>query len=84
MLGVTSFCVQMHPGAAAFWRVYFWVYSVFDVGVLFLDEEEWGMAGLTDTEIKRAKAAGKAYSLGDGGGLYLWVKPTGGKLWRWS
>jgi integrase len=42
------------------------------------------MAGLTDTEIKRTKAAEKAYSLGDGGGLYLWVKPTGGKLWRWS
>jgi integrase len=42
------------------------------------------MAALTDTEIKRAKAAEKAYSLGDGGGLYLWVKPTGGKLWRWS
>ena len=42
------------------------------------------MAGLTDTEIKRVKAAEKAYSMGDGGGLYLWVKPTGGKLWRWS
>jgi integrase len=42
------------------------------------------MAGLTDTEIKKAKAAEKAYSLGDRGGLYLWVKPTGGKLWRWS
>ena len=22
--------------------------------------------------------------MGDGAGLYLWVKPTGGKLWRWS
>jgi integrase len=42
------------------------------------------MSGLTDTEIKRAKATEKAYSMGDGGGLYLWVKPTGGKLWRWS
>jgi integrase len=42
------------------------------------------MSGLTDTEIKRAKAAERAYSMGDGGGLYLWVKPTGGKLWRWS
>ena len=42
------------------------------------------MAGLTDTEIKRAKATEKAYSMSDGGGLYLWVKPTGGKLWRWS
>ena len=35
------------------------------------------MSGLTDTEIKRAKATEKAYSMGDGGGLYLWVKPTG-------
>jgi hypothetical protein len=43
-----------------------------------------GMAGLTDTEIKRAKATERAYSIGDGGGLYLWVKPAGGKLWRWS
>ena len=42
------------------------------------------MSGLTDTEIKRAKATEKAYSMGDGGGLYLWVKPTGRKLWRWS
>jgi integrase len=42
------------------------------------------MARLTDTEIKRAKATEKAYSMSDGGGLYLWVKPTGGKLWRWS
>src|ERR1035438_451969 len=83
MLGLTSFCVQMHPGAAAFWRVYFWVYSVFEVGVLFLRGGE-GMAGLTDTEIRKSKAAEKAYSMGDGGGLYLWVKPTGGKLWRWS
>ncbi len=42
------------------------------------------MSGLTDTEIKRARTREKAYSVGDGGGLYLWVKPTGGKLWRWS
>ena len=42
------------------------------------------MSGLTDTEIKRAKTTERAYSIGDGGGLYLWVKPTGGKLWRWS
>jgi hypothetical protein len=41
------------------------------MGVLFL---EWGgmdMAGLTDPEIKRAKAAKKAYSMSDGGELYL-------------
>ncbi len=39
---------------------------------------------LTDTEIKNAKAKTKAYSKADGGGLYLWVTPAGGKLWRWS
>jgi integrase len=39
---------------------------------------------LTDTEIKKAKSREKAYSMGDGGGLYLWVTPAGGRLWRWS
>jgi len=53
------------------------------VGVRFL---EWGgmdLAGLTNKEIRKAKATEKASSMGDGGGLYLWVKPTGGKLRRW-
>ena len=39
---------------------------------------------LTDTEIKRAKVKEKAYSLNDAGGLYLWITPAGGKLWRWA
>ena len=39
---------------------------------------------LTDTEIKKAKAKEKAYSLNDSGGLYLWVTPPGGRLWRWA
>lgn len=39
---------------------------------------------LTDTEIRRAKAMEKAYSMSDGGGLYLWITPAGGKLWRWG
>jgi integrase len=39
---------------------------------------------LTDTEIKRSKPREKAYSLNDSGGLYLWVTPAGGKLWRWA
>jgi hypothetical protein len=25
MLGFALSCVQLHPGAAVFWRVYFWV-----------------------------------------------------------
>jgi hypothetical protein len=37
---------------------------------------------LTDTEIRKAKATAKAYRLSDGGGLYLWITPAGGKLWR--
>jgi integrase len=39
---------------------------------------------LTDLEVKRAKAKDKPYKLGDGGGLFLWTTPSGGKLWRWS
>lgn len=37
---------------------------------------------LTDLQIKRAKAQPKAYKMSDGGGLFLLVKPGGGKLWR--
>ena len=39
---------------------------------------------LTDTEIKRTKPKVKPFKLGDSGGLYLWVTPSGGKLWRWT
>lgn len=39
---------------------------------------------LTDTEIKKAKVREKAYSMGDAGGLGLWVTPAGGRLWCWS
>ncbi len=39
---------------------------------------------LTDTEIRKAKAKGKPCRLSDGGGLYLFVTPAGGKLWRWK
>jgi integrase len=37
---------------------------------------------LTDTTIRNAKPAAKAYKLADAGGLFLYVAPTGGKLWR--
>ncbi len=39
---------------------------------------------LTDTEIRKAKASDKAYRMSDGNGLYLWLTPAGGKLWRWA
>lgn len=37
---------------------------------------------LTDLKVQKAKAKDKEYKLSDGGGLYLLVTPTGGKLWR--
>lgn len=36
---------------------------------------------LSDTEIRRAKPKEKEYSLADGKGLYLRIKPSGSKLW---
>lgn len=37
---------------------------------------------LTDTAIRSAKPKDKPYKLGDSGGLFLLVQPSGGKLWR--
>ena len=37
---------------------------------------------LTDTAIRNAKPSAKPYKLADGGGLFLYVNQTGGKLWR--
>ncbi|WP_281976904.1 Arm DNA-binding domain-containing protein [Pseudorhizobium flavum] len=37
---------------------------------------------LTDTQIKKTKPTEKAFKLSDAGGLYLYVTPSGGKLWR--
>ena len=37
---------------------------------------------LTDTFLRGLKAVSKAQKHSDGGGLYLHVSPTGGKLWR--
>lgn len=37
---------------------------------------------LTAKQVENAKPKDKPYKLADGGGLYLEVTPTGGKLWR--
>ena len=39
---------------------------------------------LTDPAIRNAKPKEKPYRLFDGGGLYLEVSQTGGKLWRFK
>lgn len=39
---------------------------------------------LTDTEIRNAKPREKPYKMGDSGGLFLLVQPTGAKSWRFK
>lgn len=39
---------------------------------------------LTDVAIRRIKPKSKPYKLYDGGGLFLWVQPNGGKWWRYE
>jgi len=38
---------------------------------------------LTDTAVRKAKPSERAYKLTDGGGLHLFISPSGGKLWRY-
>jgi integrase len=42
------------------------------------------LAKLTDTAIRTAKGREKPYKLTDGGGLYVLVKPDGGRYWRYN
>jgi integrase len=39
---------------------------------------------LTATQISKTKPKDKPFKLSDGHGLFLYVAPKGGKLWRWS
>lgn len=39
---------------------------------------------LTDGSIRKAKPKTKPYKMADGGGLFLQVQPSGGKLWRYK
>ncbi len=39
---------------------------------------------LNDLLILKAQPASKPVRLFDGGGLYLEIAPSGGKLWRWK
>jgi len=39
---------------------------------------------LTATEVKQAKPQAQPYKLTDGGGMYLLIKPNGGKYWRFK
>lgn len=39
---------------------------------------------LSDMKVQRTKAKDKSFALFDGGGLFLLVTPSGGKLWRFK
>src|SRR5664280_2265568 len=39
---------------------------------------------LSDMKVQKAKSKDKPVTLFDGGGLFLMVTPTGGKLWRFK
>jgi len=39
---------------------------------------------LSDVAVRQAKAEGKVKKISDGRGLYLEIRPTGSKYWRWS
>ncbi|MEG9499921.1 integrase arm-type DNA-binding domain-containing protein [Mannheimia indoligenes] len=39
---------------------------------------------LNNTQIEKAKPQEKEYTLSDGKGLYLLIKPNGAKLWRFN
>lgn len=39
---------------------------------------------LTDAAVRNAKPGPKPYKMTDGGGLFLLVQPSGGKLWRYK
>ena len=39
---------------------------------------------LTDTSIRKVKPGPKPVKLADGGGLYLLLRPDGGRWWRWD
>lgn len=40
------------------------------------------ITALSDTEVRKAKPRDKDYKVSDGGGMYLLITSTGGKLWR--
>jgi hypothetical protein len=39
---------------------------------------------LSDTAVRNAKSNVKSYKMPDGNGLYLFLQPSGGKLWRYD
>lgn len=60
-------------------RVHLWVHPLRGVGTL-----PGGGFHAVDNQINRIKLDAKPYKVSDGGGLFLWLTPSGGKIWRWA
>ena len=58
------------------------VFEGTDAGIVWKSPEIPAMP-LTDLQLRRAKPAAKAYKITDGAGLYIEVRPTGARLWRY-
>jgi hypothetical protein len=50
--------------------------------LLSRETERDTVMALTDTRARTAKPSAKPYKLSDGGGMYLLVRPDGGRYWR--
>src|SRR5580704_15631064 len=72
-----------YSGSRRLVGVLWWVFR-FSSGGTFKKRVCEGTMALTETEIKKAKPKEMAYRMSDGGGMYLSVTPSGGKLWRWA
>jgi hypothetical protein len=68
------FYVHRHSSEAALAEGYF--------GGILISQQ--GYFRKRDFGARKTKAKEKAYRMSDGEGLYLWVTPAGGKLWRWG
>ncbi len=56
--------------------------SVFDAPIV--DPKPNAKRGISDAALRSAKPLDRAYKLAAGNGLYLEIRPTGSKLWRWK
>jgi integrase len=76
-----SFCVYDGPAQSELACGYICGYGDFN---LWVHPERGTKMELTDIAVRKLKAKHKPYKVSDGGGLFVWVTPSSGKLWRWS
>jgi hypothetical protein len=76
-LGLSSFIVRRDTMEAMLARGYICGYILF---MLWVHCQQGLPMKLTDAQIKRLKTGSSPHKVSDGGGLFLWVTPSGGKI----